>query len=327
MRVSACQCCGESINAGTRGPVPTKCGPCLGRRRPGGPPLPKKVRPKKPPEERIRSDRFTFVPGRIRSECGHCGKTLWLFPKTFAKQQRHFCGRECRGLADRRAVPHRYQCVRCGKQCSMQGNPRQKQKGLYCSRKCAAETRASKAAASRVHLDLSDWFTGWAKQHIISRDCPQCGKAFRCAATSKRRKCAPCARGLPQRTKCIECGQPRQDGRRRCRACWTLRQKRLHQEHGNHRKRCRKYGVPYDGFVNRFSVCERDGWICQICGVKTKKVANTKCPHPHEATLDHITPLARGTKGHEWDNVQCACRSCNCYVKRDKAIHCQRRLL
>jgi hypothetical protein len=180
---------------------------------------------------------------------------------------------------------------------------------------------------SRVHLDLSDWFTGWAKQHIISRDCAECGRAFRCAATNKKRKCAPCASGLPQTTKCIECGQPRQDGRRRCRVCWKARKRKLQKEHGNHRKKCRKYGVPYDPSVNRFGVCQRDGWICQICGVKTKKVANTKQPHPHEATVDHITPLARGTKGHEWDNVQCACRSCNCYVKRDRAVYCQRRLL
>jgi hypothetical protein len=267
------------------------------------------------------------VAERILVPCKHCGKELVRTRNEASRGLRPYCGRLCKTTASRRAVPHRFKCIRCGKECSMQGNPRQKQKGLYCSRKCAAETRSIKAAVSRVHLDLSDWFTGWARQHIISRDCVQCGKSFRCAATSKRRKCGPCACGLPQRTKCIECGQPRQDGRRRCRDCWTLRRQRIHQEHGNHRKRCRKYGVPYDGSVNRFSVCERDGWICQICGVKTKKVANTKCPHPHEATLDHITPLARGTKGHEWDNVQCACRSCNCYVKRDKAIHCQRRLL
>ena len=327
MRISACQCCGESINAGMRGPLPIKCGPCRGRRRPGGPPLPKKEWPRKAPEERIRSDRFTFVPGRVETACGHCGRTLWICKKRHARRPRHFCGLECRSLGSRNAVPHCFQCIRCGKQCSIQGNPRQKHKGIFCSRKCAGEARAINAASSRVHLDLSDWFNGWAKQHTIGRDCLQCGRSFRCGATSKRRNCARCASGLPQTTKCIECGQPRQDGRRRCRSCWKSRQRKLQQEHGNHRKKCRKHGVPYDPSVNRFGVCERDKWICQICGVKTRKVANTTRPHPREATIDHITPLARGTRGHEWDNVQCACRRCNCYVKRDKAIHCQRRLL
>ena len=150
MRVSACQCCGESINAGTRGPVPIKCGPCLGRRRPGGPPLPKKVRPRKTPEERIRSDRFTFVPGRVETPCGHCWKTLWICRKQHARSPSHFCGRECRGLGSRYSVPHCFQCIRCGKQCSMHGNPRKKQKGLYCSRKCAGATRGDKAKTRKA---------------------------------------------------------------------------------------------------------------------------------------------------------------------------------
>jgi len=281
MRVSACQCCGESINAGTRGPVPIKCGPCLGRRRPGGPPLPKKERPRKTPEERIRSDRFTFVPGRIRSECGHCGKTLWICPKTFAGQDRHFCGRECRGLSDRHAVPHRYQCVRCGKQCSMQGNPRHKQKGLYCSRKCAGATRSDKAKTR---------------------------EAMRRATVSLERLIFPSRRRL-YRVKLLR-----------------IKKEKAKRKSGNLRTRCKQFGVAYDSRVSRLSVCNRDGWICAICGVKTIKEANRERPQPLEGTLDHIIPLSKRMKGNTWDNAQCACRRCNCQKKRDRILCCQMRL-
>ena len=320
MRVSACQCCGESINAGTRGPVPIKCGPCLGRRRPGGPPLPKKVRPKKPPEERIRSDRFTFVPGRIQSECGHCGRKLWLFPKVFATQQRHFCGRECRGLADRRAVPHRYKCVRCGKECSMQGNPRQKQKGLYCSRLCAGLINGERriGVPGPLHKALASWFHKWGDEEPDTR------------IVELERSLFPHSRMLYRirlLRRCADCGGPREKGSRVfCCGCLSARKKRSYRKSGKLRSRCKHFGVEYDSKVNRLSVCNRDGWICAICGVKTIKEANRKHPHPLEGTLDHIIPLSKRTKGNTWDNVQCACRNCNCHKKRDQILCCQMRL-
>jgi 5-methylcytosine-specific restriction endonuclease McrA len=34
--------------------------------------------------------------------------------------------------------------------------------------------------------------------------------------------------------------------------------------------------------------------------------------HPRAATVDHFpVPLSRGGD-HDWDNVRCACRKCNC---------------
>lgn len=300
MRVSACQCCGESINAGMRGPLPVKCGPCMGRRRPNGPPLPKKARPRKPTKERIRSDRFTFVPGRVETSCGHCKKTLWIFPKLFAKQQRHYCGRSCRGLADRHAVPHRFQCIRCGKQCSMQGNPRQKQKGLYCSRKCAASTRSDKAEGRKAirvaWKQLGKWLHAWGQQEIGPR------------VTALERLLFPSDRKL-HRIK-----------------LFRVRRQRAKGKSGKLRSRCKRFGVEYDSRVNRLSVCNRDGWICAICGVKTIREVNRKHPNPLEGTLDHIIPLSKRTKGNTWDNAQCACRRCNCQEKRDRLLCCQMRL-
>ncbi len=68
---------------------------------------------------------------------------------------------------------------------------------------------------------------------------------------------------------------------------------------------------------------DRDGWRCQICGVKTpKKLRGTFKPNAPE--LDHIIPLAQGG-AHSPANTQCACRACN-LDKSDKAVIGQRGL-
>ena len=55
-------------------------------------------------------------------------------------------------------------------------------------------------------------------------------------------------------------------------------------------------------------VCERDNWICGICGKKINK--RLKYPNPMSVSLDHIIPLALGGT-HERRNVQPAHLSCN----------------
>jgi 5-methylcytosine-specific restriction endonuclease McrA len=56
-------------------------------------------------------------------------------------------------------------------------------------------------------------------------------------------------------------------------------------------------------------VLDRDGWRCQMCGVKTpKRLRGTFDDRAPE--LDHRVPMAMGG-GHVWDNVQCSCRRCN----------------
>lgn len=61
--------------------------------------------------------------------------------------------------------------------------------------------------------------------------------------------------------------------------------------------------------VDPIAVLERDGWRCQLCGVKTpKRLRGTYDNRAPE--VDHILPLSLGG-AHTYDNVQCACRSCN----------------
>jgi len=58
----------------------------------------------------------------------------------------------------------------------------------------------------------------------------------------------------------------------------------------------------------RYSVYERDGWICQICLGPVER--RLRKGHPHSATVDHIIPQAEGGQSTK-DNLQLAHAICN----------------
>jgi 5-methylcytosine-specific restriction endonuclease McrA len=107
-------------------------------------------------------------------------------------------------------------------------------------------------------------------------------------------------------------------GRSVCDACG------LHR--GDFKSRARLYGVPYTE-VSRRSVFERDGWRCQLCGLKVlmkgKRCRKTRRLHPRTASLDHIIPMSKGGP-HTELNVQCACLACN--VRKNARMIGQRRI-
>ena len=58
----------------------------------------------------------------------------------------------------------------------------------------------------------------------------------------------------------------------------------------------------------RAIVIERDGGVCQWCGVAC--VRETPPKSPDALTIDHIFPYSRG--GHSWSgNLQVLCLACN----------------
>lgn len=69
--------------------------------------------------------------------------------------------------------------------------------------------------------------------------------------------------------------------------------------------------------VSATKVFQRDGWRCQLCGVKVRRLKGRRFDDrsPH---LDHIIPLRAGGE-HSYLNVQCLCRKCN-LSKGSKAL-------
>lgn len=72
------------------------------------------------------------------------------------------------------------------------------------------------------------------------------------------------------------------------------------------RKRCKKYGVPFEKGITREAVIEKFNGTCCMCGKKVNREGNIK----DWPTIDHIVPLSYGG-AHEWENVQLLCLSCN----------------
>lgn len=62
------------------------------------------------------------------------------------------------------------------------------------------------------------------------------------------------------------------------------------------------------GFVDRFVVFERDGYICGLCDAPIDMDAKPKSPL--SPSLDHIIPLSRGG-AHSYENAQAAHLFCN----------------
>lgn len=87
-------------------------------------------------------------------------------------------------------------------------------------------------------------------------------------------------------------------------------EKRMHQKKSGstHRRRARKFGCEYEP-VDRLVVFRRDGWRCQICGVKTpeSKMGRRVDDAPE---LGHVISLADGGP-HSYANTQCECHRCN----------------
>ena len=69
-------------------------------------------------------------------------------------------------------------------------------------------------------------------------------------------------------------------------------------------------------FISIMVLCEKDEWICRICGnpVEKNKIKDRK----EGPSIDHIVPLSKGGS-HTWKNVQLAHRSCN-FSKRSKVL-------
>lgn len=84
--------------------------------------------------------------------------------------------------------------------------------------------------------------------------------------------------------------------------------KRRGKHSDNHLERAKKLGLPAERGVTLKKLYERDGGVCQICGLACIYSGNGLSDlYP---SIDHIIPMSKGG-GHTWTNVQLAHRICN----------------
>lgn len=213
--------------------------------------------------------------------CNGCGIAF-----NSSRPRQKYCSPDCAHLAGRDRV--RLTCPEC--KCSFEKGRKQAETRRYCSWAC------------------------WQKAHAAPTcSCQQCGKDFKRKARSHSwqgknkfcsRECAWDHRWGADR--------PRKATSEKAKRSWAQRARATTLKH-----KCRYYGCEFDPECTREAVCERDGWVCQQCGVqchngewridkKTRKVS------PRNAEHDHIWPLSiRGGPGNVMHNSQCLCRTCN----------------
>lgn len=252
------------------------------------------------------------------SECKRCGNA-------FAVGRRGAVAKTCRECRDRTA---HFKIDRRCPQCGVEFITNRKSKN-FCSHKCA---------------------TAGLRKPLVSKPCEMCGKPFwelPCRIGGRRfcsHKCFA-AKGRVKPHTCVNCGgefkrSPSRDAwqgkNKYCSsqcyldARWGSNRPRRPSSHRDSerssqnarfkcvRQKCKFYGVPFDPECTREAVCERDGWICQSCGIKCHEGMvvvdkRTRKIDTKSATHDHIVPLSWGAPGmgNVFENSQCLCFRCN----------------
>lgn len=187
--------------------------------------------------------------------------------------------------------------------CGIVFKPKSTDRVTFCSRECAFHSKAK--------VEYSSIYAGY---------CNGCGGAF----VSRRKRAYCCADCVPSNIReyvstapevkiCRCCGKeykPKGATRPEDYCSKTCKHKSYKKQRGisNAKRRARMRGVDSE-LVDPFKVFDRDGWRCQLCGVKTpKSKRGTYAENAPE--LDHIIPLSKGGS-HKYTNTQCACRKCN----------------
>lgn len=200
-------------------------------------------------------------------------------------------------------------CVRCGTEFH-----KRRDDHVACSLKCRGIlNRAVRPSRAVLSHSLA----------IEVRNCARCEKPFTPATYQQTFCCSTCKqkagnkKALAKRPKkrnpemrftCPECSVIYCPRDKRQKYCTLLCSGKAFHRINTRVRRARIAKVivePVDPIV----VFNRDGWKCQLCGVKTPKhlrgSRDNKAPE-----LDHIVPVSKGGE-HSYRNTQCACKSCN----------------
>lgn len=271
--------------------------------------------------------------GKARSarQCESCGIRPAVTPKRGPVSA--FCDECRRGVrqvqsAARKAkakrsganLRHASNCCHCGAEFRSECSRKK-----YCSRECLQAAR--RATFSCQHCGVvTETSTSSAKsRRFCSKRCSNAGRS------GPERKCVGCGREFRRRISekfphtgkgkyCTgECYLDHRWGKDRPRKAWSesvRARSRRNAVATSIRKKCKILGVPHDPECTREAVCERDGWVCQKCGVQCNREyiidKKTRRVHPRNAEHDHIIPVTdKDSPGNVFPNSQCLCRKCN----------------
>lgn len=196
----------------------------------------------------------------------------------------------------------------------------------FCSRECGFEAKSNLRAEQRVSRGLRDAAAALSVAHSVALCvCRQCGGRFVGGSLADRYCSEACGAEYKKARYVAHNDNGRDRSPRPCSTCGTV----LAPEYGDRRRKfcsseCNAKSDAAKAIrkaakmrrrcavaeaVDPLSVFERDGWRCQLCGIKTPiRLRGTyDCRAPE---LDHIVPISLGGE-HSYRNTQCSCRKCN----------------
>ena len=201
--------------------------------------------------------------------CAHCGE-----PYTPEQRGTMYCGKRCKHAAWVKADPDRYKALPSyqPKVCAVHAG--------YCTVCGGAYVGRRERLYCGPACEPRDCYVSKAP---ATKECKTCGGSFPTAYTGGKMVdfCSAQCRDVPVR-----------------------RMKRAHRL----KRKAKQRAVTVET-VDPIKVFDRDGWRCQLCGVKTPK-AKRGTYEPTAPELDHIVPLSKSGE-HSYRNTQCACRQCN----------------
>jgi hypothetical protein len=244
-------------------------------------------------------------PSCRQSICEHCGTSFTRKKRSNkSKDSNRFCDKICAGAARKAG----------------------KRKGRWAEaqelRACRAKVKPSQKMHAAVLQAMRKQFQAIASLYSLLnkyRPCLNCGGPQKDHATERTRFCSTkCSAEYEWECPCSSCGTPfskrgvHGGGTALCIDC-RAKARRQCRRYRNIASRAKKHGVARERYV-RESLLERDGWQCQLCGVKLlhkwKYHKRTLIPHPKNATLDHIIAMSCGGADAPW-NIQACCFACN----------------
>lgn len=282
------------------------------------------------------------MPGLVEQRCKECGK-WFVYERTGRGRLRHTCSPECKSTylarqarekrtsgewAKSERKPVRLHCVECNtpfistnyrrktcggkcsriacnrlrivnarpcEGCNLEFKPRENNI-RFCSTACLKRTKAIRRGdrfiarwrrnLAKVFVPVLNTAIDFTKTARPIQSCDSCGKVWLRRKSQERPLCRPC----------------------------KVANARASRKATKHKRRMQMISHGYEVF-DPIEIHERDMWKCQLCGCKVKQLAEYA---PHQATLDHIVPLAKGG-GHTRLNVQTACHTCNS-AKADRML-------